>query len=98
MQIINWSESGEVEDETVIFAKISLGDKNDVENAVKEVKKGKIEFRVDKNGVIHTIVGKASFDKTKLIDNCKTIGVSSGASAPEILVEEFINSLKKNNI
>ena len=32
------------------------------------------------------------FDK---IDNCKTIGVSSGASAPEILVEEFINSLKK---
>ena len=29
------------------------------------------------------------------IDNCKTIGVSSGASAPEILVEEFINSLKK---
>ena len=32
------------------------------------------------------------FDK---IDKCKTIGVSSGASAPEILVEEFINSLKK---
>ena len=33
------------------------------------------------------------FDK---IDKCKTIGVSSGASAPEILVEEFINCLKKN--
>ena len=32
------------------------------------------------------------FDK---IDNCKTIGISSGASAPEILVEEFINCLKK---
>ena len=32
------------------------------------------------------------FDK---IDNCKTIGISSGASAPEILVEQFINSLKK---
>ena len=29
------------------------------------------------------------------IDNCKTIGISSGASAPEILVEEFINGLKK---
>ncbi len=29
------------------------------------------------------------------IDNCKTIGISSGASAPEILVEEFINDLKK---
>ena len=32
------------------------------------------------------------FDK---IDSCKTIGISSGASAPEILVEEFINNLKK---
>ena len=32
------------------------------------------------------------FDK---IDKCKTIGISSGASAPEILVEEFINNLKK---
>ena len=32
------------------------------------------------------------FDK---IDNCKTIGISSGASAPEILVEEFINNLKQ---
>ena len=32
------------------------------------------------------------FDK---IDNCKTIGISSGASAPEILVEQFINNLKK---
>ena len=30
------------------------------------------------------------------IANCKTIGISSGASAPEILVEEFINKLKKN--
>ena len=35
------------------------------------------------------------FDK---IDKCKTIGISSGASAPEILVEEFINNLKKYNI
>ena len=46
---------------------------NDVENAVKEVKKGKIEFRVDKNGIVHTIVGKMSFDKSKLIENCKTL-------------------------
>ena len=33
-----------------------------------------------------------TYDK---IDNCKTIGISSGASAPEILVENFINSVKK---
>ena len=35
------------------------------------------------------------FDK---IDRCKTIGISSGASAPEILVKEFIDNLKKNTI
>ena len=45
----------------------------DVKNAVAEVKKGKIEYRVDKNGIIHTIIGKSSFDKTKLSDNCNAI-------------------------
>jgi len=45
----------------------------DVKNAVSEVKKGKIEFRVDKNGIIHTIIGKSSFDKSKLMENCQTV-------------------------
>jgi len=45
----------------------------DVKNAVQEVKKGKIEFRVDKNGIVHTIIGKTSFEKSKLIDNCNTL-------------------------
>ena len=44
-----------------------------VKNAVTEVKKGKIEYRVDKNGIIHTIIGKSSFDKVKLSDNCNAI-------------------------
>ena len=46
---------------------------SDVKSAVTEVKKGKIEFRVDKNGIIHTIIGKCSFEKSKLIDNCQSI-------------------------
>lgn len=37
--------------------------------AVKEVKAGKIDFRVDKTGIVHSIVGKASFDENKLSDN-----------------------------
>jgi len=41
----------------------------DVAKAVKEVKAGKIEFRVDKNGIIHVAVGKASFDSLKIRDN-----------------------------
>lgn len=42
---------------------------NDVGTAVKEVKAGKIEFRVDKGGNVHSSVGKASFDEAKLVDN-----------------------------
>ena len=42
---------------------------SDVATAVKEVKAGKIEFRVDKAGNIHSTVGKASFDENKLVDN-----------------------------
>ncbi len=44
----------------------------DVATAVKEVKAGKIEFRVDKAGVIHSTIGKVNFDKEKLVDNLKT--------------------------
>lgn len=44
----------------------------DVATAVREVKAGKIEFRVDKSGNVHSTVGKASFDETKLVDNINT--------------------------
>jgi large subunit ribosomal protein L1 len=40
-----------------------------VGQAVKEVKAGKIDFRVDKNGTVHSAVGKASFDEPKLVEN-----------------------------
>ena len=41
----------------------------DVGNAVKEYAAGKIEFRNDAGGNIHSVVGKMSFDKPKLVDN-----------------------------
>ena len=44
----------------------------DVAKAVREVKAGKIEFRVDKDGIVHATVGKASFEKEKLVDNIST--------------------------
>ena len=43
-----------------------------VGQAVKEVKAGKIDFRVDKNGTFHSIIGKASFDENKLQENIET--------------------------
>ncbi len=40
-----------------------------VGQAVKEVKAGKIDFRVDKNGTVHSAIGKSSFEEKKLIEN-----------------------------
>ncbi|HYY57251.1 MAG TPA: 50S ribosomal protein L1 [Pyrinomonadaceae bacterium] len=45
----------------------------DVRTAVQETKAGKIEYRVDKTGVIHVPVGKASFDADKIRDNARVL-------------------------
>src|ERR671915_559066 len=45
----------------------------DIARAVKEIKAGKLEFRVDKAGIVHVPVGKASFDPEKLIDNARAV-------------------------
>lgn len=45
----------------------------DVATAIKETKAGKVEYRVDKTGVIHVGVGKVSFDADKLRDNTKAL-------------------------
>jgi large subunit ribosomal protein L1 len=45
---------------------------NDIAKAVNEVKAGRIEFRVDKAGIVHAAVGKASFEAKQLEDNVHT--------------------------
>ncbi len=45
----------------------------DVERAVKEVKAGKVEFRVDKTGVLHVPLGKVSFQQDKLLENAQAL-------------------------
>jgi large subunit ribosomal protein L1 len=45
----------------------------DVANAVRETKAGKVEYRVDKTGVIHVGVGKVSFEQDKLRENAQTL-------------------------
>ena len=44
----------------------------DVAKAVQEIKAGKIDFRVDKTGIIHTGVAKTSFEEEKIVENIKT--------------------------
>jgi large subunit ribosomal protein L1 len=48
----------------------------EIGKAVKEIKAGKLEFRVDKAGIVHVPVGKASFNPEKLIDNAKAVLMS----------------------
>ncbi len=43
----------------------------EIGKAVKEVKQGKIDFKVDKNGIIHTSIGKVSFEPQMIADNAK---------------------------
>ena len=45
----------------------------DVANAVKEVKAGKIDFKVDKTGIVHCAIGKASFTAEHIDQNAKTV-------------------------
>ncbi|TCT21064.1 LSU ribosomal protein L1P [Melghiribacillus thermohalophilus] len=45
----------------------------EVEKAVKEIKAGKIEYRVDKSGNIHVPIGKVSFDNQKLVENFEAL-------------------------
>lgn len=45
----------------------------DVSKAVQEVKAGKIDFKVDKTGIVHAAVGKASFDATKIEENANEL-------------------------
>ncbi len=45
----------------------------DIEKAVKEIKSGKVEFKVEKAGIVHVAVGKVSFGVEKLLENIKAL-------------------------
>ena len=45
----------------------------DVGKAVKEIKAGRIELRVDKNGIVHAPIGKRSFEEGQLVENFKSV-------------------------
>ena len=55
---------------------------NDIENAIKEFKAGKLEFRADKAGIVHVRFGKASFSKEALFDNLKILQESIDKNKP----------------
>ncbi len=65
----------------------------DVAKAVKEVKAGKIEFRVDKAGVVHAMIGKTNFEKEKLVENVNTFLVTIMRMKPSTVKGQYVKSI-----
>jgi large subunit ribosomal protein L1 len=65
----------------------------DVAKAVQETKAGKVEFRVDKTAIIHTPVGKISFDAIKLMENARLLIDSVLKAKPTTAKGKYVKSL-----
>ncbi len=64
----------------------------DVATAVNEVKAGKVEFRVDKTGVVHAPVGKVEFDTAKLIENAESLITAVLRAKPAAAKGKYVKS------
>ncbi len=65
----------------------------DVKKAVEDLKKGKIEFKVDKNGVINNFVGKLSFSKEQIVENIESLIGAISKMKPPTAKGNFMRSL-----
>ncbi|MGB5848485.1 MAG: 50S ribosomal protein L1 [Ignavibacteriaceae bacterium] len=65
----------------------------DVAKAVNEVKAGKIEFRVDKTGIVHTSLGKLSFETDKLVENANAFINTILKLKPAAAKGQYVKSL-----
>jgi large subunit ribosomal protein L1 len=69
----------------------------DIEQTVREIKAGKIDFRVDKAGIIHSSVGKASFEPEKLKDNIRSILQTIIRMKPATAKGTYLRSIHVSN-
>jgi large subunit ribosomal protein L1 len=65
----------------------------EVGKAVKEVKQGKIDFKVDKSGIIHTSIGKVSFEAQKIVENAREFIHTVNKLKPAAAKGTYIRSL-----
>ncbi len=65
----------------------------DVKGAIAELKKGRVEFRADKTGVLHIGVGKVSMEKDKIVENVKVLFDEVLRRKPADLKGEYVDSM-----
>ena len=65
----------------------------DITNAVKEIKAGKIEYRLDKSNIIHCPIGKASFSEDQLKENFSTLIEAINKARPAAVKGAFLKSV-----
>jgi len=65
----------------------------DIEKTVKDLKKGRVEYKNDSFGIIHCSVGKASFEKDKLVENIKTIVGAVLKAKPSAAKGQYVKSI-----
>ncbi len=65
----------------------------EVTKAVQEIKAGKVEFRVDKAGIVHAPIGKISFDKERLIANAHALMENIVKAKPSTAKGKYLKSV-----
>lgn len=69
----------------------------DIVGAIGELKKGRVEFRADKTGVVHLAIGKASMDSNKILENAKALLIEIARKKPSDAKGDFLRSVSINS-
>jgi large subunit ribosomal protein L1 len=65
----------------------------DIKKAIEETKAGKVEFRIDKTSIIHSMVGKVSFPEAKLVENVQAFLAAVLHARPSTAKGKFVRSM-----
>jgi len=70
---------------------------NEIGKAITDIKKGKIDFKVDKNGIVHASIGKVSFDAEKISENAEELLSTIKKLKPSASKGTYIKSISMSS-